>query len=63
MKFSELLQKDSRELVKMCTDLQREHFNLRFLMKTGQDVKTSVIRSCKKNIARVKTRLSQLQKS
>jgi ribosomal protein L29 len=62
MKFFELLQKDRKELVKMCTDLRREHFNLRILMKTGQDVKTSVVRSCKKNIARVKTRLSQLQK-
>ncbi|MDR1476026.1 MAG: 50S ribosomal protein L29 [Holosporales bacterium] len=63
MKFSELLQKDAGELKKMCIDLRREHFNLRILMKTNQDVKTAVIRSCKKNIARVKTRLSQLEKN
>ena len=51
MKFSELLNKDAKELLQMCRDLKKEHMNLRFLSKTTQDVKTSAIRACKKNIA------------
>jgi ribosomal protein L29 len=61
MKFSELLGKDKSELHQMCFDLKREYMNLRILSKTTQDVKTSTIRVCKKNIARIKTRLSQLR--
>lgn len=61
MKFSELLNKNEKELSQMCCDLKKEYMNLRFLSKTTQDVKTSVIRACKKNIARVKTRLTQLE--
>jgi ribosomal protein L29 len=61
MKFSELLNKGTDELHRMCVDLKREHMNLRILSKTTQDVKTATIRMCKKNIARVKTRLSQLR--
>jgi large subunit ribosomal protein L29 len=60
MKFADLLQKDSKELLHMCDELKREYFNLRILTKTTQDVKTSSIRVCRKNIARIKTRLSQL---
>ncbi|GHT88873.1 hypothetical protein FACS1894113_2310 [Alphaproteobacteria bacterium] len=62
MKFSELLSKDATELGKICVDLKKEHMSLRILSKTTQDVKTSAIRACKKNIARVKTRLTQLEK-
>ena len=61
MKFSELLNKDAKELKQMCHDLKKEHMNLRFLSKTTQDVKTSAIRVCRKNIARIKTRLTQLE--
>ena len=61
MKFSELLNKDAKELLQMCRDLKKEHMNLRFLSKTTQDVKTSAIKKKKKNIARVKTRLTQLE--
>ncbi len=61
MKFIDLLKKDSKELSQMCRDLKKEHMNLRFLSKTSQDVKGSTIRSCRKNIARVKTRLTQLE--
>jgi ribosomal protein L29 len=62
MKFAELLNKDSKELYQLCSDLKREHMNLRILSKATQDVKPSAIRLCKKNIARVMTRLSQLKK-
>ena len=60
MKFSELLNKNAKELLQMCRDLKKEHMSVRFLSRTTQDVKTSSIRDCKKNIARVKTRLTQL---
>ncbi len=61
MKFSDLLMKDAKELHQMCIDLKKEHLNLRMLSKTTQDVKTAAIRACKKNIARIKTRLTQLE--
>ena len=61
MKFADLLKKDAKELVQMCSDLKREGMNLRILSKTTQDVKTAAVRVCKKNIARVKTRLRQLR--
>ena len=61
MKFADLLKKDTKELCGMCAELKKEHMNLRILSKTTQDVKTSAVRSCKKNIARVKTRLRQLK--
>ncbi|MDR1333509.1 MAG: 50S ribosomal protein L29 [Holosporales bacterium] len=62
MKFSDLLQKDAGELYKICTDLKRAHMNMRLLIKTGQEVKTSAMRACRKDVARVKTRLTQLAK-
>lgn len=61
MKFVELLKKDSKDLCELCIQLKKEHMNLRMLLKTTQDVKTSSVRICKKNIARVKTRLRQLE--
>ena len=61
MKFSELLNKDKKELLQMCRDLKKEHMNLRFLTRTTQDVKSSAIHKCKKDIARIKTRLTQLE--
>jgi ribosomal protein L29 len=62
MKFVDLLQKDFGGLCRMCTDFKREHMNMRILVKTGQEVKTSAMRECRKNVARVKTRLTQLKK-
>lgn len=61
MKFTDLLKKDKKELIETCAQLKKENMNLRILSKTTQDVKTSAIRSCKKNIARVMTRLRQLE--
>lgn len=61
MKFVDLLKKDVKELFELCAELKKEHMNLRILSKTTQDVKTSAVRECRKNIARVKTRLRQLK--
>lgn len=60
MKFADLLKKDSKELCNICAELKKEQMNLRILSKTTQDVKTSAVRKCKKNVARVLTRLRQL---
>lgn len=60
MKFVDLLKKDKKELVDMCLQLKKEFMFLRFRAKTAQDIKTSDIRFCKRNIARIKTRLRQL---
>ena len=62
MKFVDLIKKDKKELIEMCCQLKKESMNLRILSKTTQDVKTSAVRFCKKDIARVKTRLRQLEK-
>ena len=60
MKFSELIGKDKKELLQMCVEFKREHMNLRIASKVSQDVKSSALRACRKNVARVKTRLTQL---
>ncbi len=60
MKFADLLNKDAKELYDLYFTLKKEYLNLRILAKTTQEIKTSSIKSCKKNIARVKTRLHQL---
>lgn len=61
MKFVDLLKKDAKELSQMCTELKKEYMNLRILSKTTQETKSSAIRACRKNIARIKTRLTQLE--
>lgn len=61
MKFVELIKKDKKELCELCCEFKKEYMNFRILSKTTQDVKTASIRSCKKDIARVKTRLRQLE--
>ncbi len=63
MKFVDLLKKDAKELLQICADLKKEHMNLRILSKVNQDVKPSAIRACRRSIARVKTRLTQLEKN
>ena len=60
MKFSDLIVKEKKELLQMCVEFKREYMNLRIASKVNQDVKSSTVRSCRKNIARVKTRLTQV---
>lgn len=60
MKFSELMEKNKKELLQMCVEFKRECMNLRIASKVSQDVKPSAVRACRKNIAMVKTRLTQL---
>jgi len=60
MKANELKNLSMEELLKKERELKEELFNLRFQLATGQLVDTSKINSCKKDIARVKTRLTEL---
>jgi ribosomal protein L29 len=61
MKFSELLRKDAKELCELCTNLKRESMNLRIMQRLNQDSDTAAKKRCRRDIARVLTRLRQLK--
>ncbi|MBR1944052.1 MAG: 50S ribosomal protein L29 [Alphaproteobacteria bacterium] len=62
-KFNELVKDKSKEdLLKLYTDLKRECMNLRIAMRSpSEGFKPSSRKECRKNVARVKTRLRQLK--
>ena len=51
--------KTTAELDTDLKDKKSELFNLRFQLATGQLQNTAAVRACKKDIARIKTVLSQ----
>jgi large subunit ribosomal protein L29 len=51
------------ELSNLLLDLRREQFNLRFQRATGQQENTSRVRAVRRDIARVKTILSERARS
>lgn len=53
--LEELRKKSVEELAKELTDAKKELFNLRFQNATNQLENTGVIKSVKKNIARIQT--------
>ena len=58
----ELKALQAKTLAEIDTDLKdkkSELFNLRFQLATGQLQNTAAVRACKKDIARIKTVLSQ----
>jgi large subunit ribosomal protein L29 len=59
MKATELKEKSVEELNTELLDLLREQFNLRMQASTGQLEKTDQIRKVRRDIARVKTILTQ----
>ena len=59
MNASELRDKSADELTKELVDLRREQFNLRLQLATGQSMKTHRVREVRRDIARVKTILSE----
>ena len=59
MKAKELRDLTYEELLKKENDLQEELFNLRFQLATGQLQNNAAVRACKKDIARIKTVLTQ----
>ena len=59
--FEELKQKALEELDTDLNERKSELFNLRFQLATGQLQNTAAITACKRDIARVKTIISQRQ--
>lgn len=59
MKRDELKKMSAEELQKELIDLQREHFNLRMQLGSGQLARVHLIKEVKRNIARVKTLLTE----
>ncbi|GEA12873.1 MULTISPECIES: 50S ribosomal protein L29 [Alteromonas] len=59
MKATELKEKSVEELNAELLNLLREQFNLRMQHTTGQLEKTDQLRKVRRNIARVKTILTQ----
>ena len=59
MKASELKEKSAEELNTTLLELRKEQFNLRMQASTGQLAQTHELRSVRRNIARVKTVLTQ----
>jgi large subunit ribosomal protein L29 len=63
MNASELRQKTSQELTDELLGLRREQFNLRMQQATGQLVRPHEYRRVRRDIARIKTILSEQKNS
>lgn len=59
MKATELRKLSTEELVQKEMTLKKDLFDLRFQLATGQLVDTTKINACKRDIARVKTLLTE----
>lgn len=59
MKASKFREMTNEELVQKLSDLKTEFFNLRFQLATGQLSNPMMIKSVKRDIARVKTILTE----
>ena len=60
MKAKELVELSTEELLEKEAEYRQELFNLRFQLATGQLENTARIKQVRKNIARVKTVLRQV---
>lgn len=61
MKASEIRQKSGRELNETLLELRKRQFDLRLQLGTGQLNEPHQLRQVRRDIARVKTVLNQLQ--
>lgn len=59
MKAEELKGKSSDELKKLLLEKRKEQFNLRFQLSGGQLENTSQMRKIRRDIARIKTMMTQ----
>lgn len=59
MKIGELRDKSEDQLKDELTKLKKEQFNLRFQKATGQLEKTSRVREVRRDIARIRTLLTE----
>ena len=62
-KATDVRTKTADELSTMLLDLRKEQFNLRFQRATGQQEGTSRVKLVRRQIARVKTIMSEQQRS
>lgn len=60
MKFSELENKSKPDLWTMLVNLKKEMFNLRFQAAALTKINTARQRKCRKDVARIKTKLKQM---
>jgi large subunit ribosomal protein L29 len=63
MNTADMRKKSSEELQSLLLDLNREKFNLRMQQGTGQLSKPSQMKTVRRQIARVKTILTELEVS
>jgi len=63
MKATELRSKSVSELQTLLLDLSREQFNLRMQQGSGQLSNSSQMKSVRRDIARIKTVITELEKS
>ena len=63
MKATELRDKSAEELAEDLLELRREQFNLRMQQATGELAQNSQHRRVRRDIARVKTVLNELQRA
>ena len=61
MKYLEINKKTKDELIDLLKDLKKETYNLRFQKKNGQLEKTGRIKQVTKDIARIKTKMRQIE--
>lgn len=61
MKAEELKGKSQDELKKLLLDKRKEQFNLRFQLSGGQLNNTSQMRNLRRDIARIKTMVTEIQ--
>jgi|TARA_B100000315_G_C14527327_1_gene564458 large subunit ribosomal protein L29 len=61
MKYIEIDKKTNDELNDLLKDLKKESYNLRFQQKNGQLEKTARIRVVKKDIAKIKTKIRNIE--
>ena len=61
VKFKELDNKDKNALVKNLISIKKELFNLRMQKAEGSLEKPSRLRECRRDYARVKTKLTHLK--
>ena len=59
MQANDLRKKSVEDLKTELSNLQREQFNLRFQLKTGQLQQTDNVRKVRRDIARINTILSE----
>ncbi len=61
MKFQDLANKTVSELYQQALDLKKEMLNLRMQAKTSQLTSTARIRECRRDFARIQTKLKQIK--